>query len=506
MAPPTRTRVVLTIITGGCKTASGGGPDVHQAERQWAQSVAGPGSTQCTETAFARGNGWCWCDDLAHELQLTFDRCCQGDLGDLQCWSTVDREGRALTSEWTGVFSMVKCCDRTAHTANFFGFANPTVHRHSPEREGSWTAMTMDFLGMRLSLPQVPFSLWALVHDSAEPPRQVAWELGNFERHREEFTEAFEARRAIHRRGWKPCSEPFERFDVQVVLDNAEVVRRLFSALGGSPVASYINIGANDGISDDPLGNLLQLFPQARAAAVEGDRSLCERHRANLPHVHLWCGIITPENIWTAVDQWLPSRSEVELSDGLVQVDFLKVDIDSFDCEVVEAFLSGARSARLRRVLRLQPKIILMEVNDGFPPPVQYSLLFDRSLLNTSLEHKNCSGNIPLAGCSLSYQVAHFYSFGYRLIMYGSGQATFAHLSVLEAIKAAGFEGPLDEFECYWNTLLVGQCVSGRQIRRWSHEIGGPAGTEQILAEVRGHLLETERRFSLPRMRMALEV
>jgi len=477
-------------------------PDVA-AERQWDQYLASPGLTQCAETTHSRGNGWCWCDDVAHKLQLTFERCCQGGL---ECWSVVERNGHALTSEHAGIFSMVKCCDRTAHTANFFGFANPTVHRYSQEQGGTWTAQTMDFLGPRLSLPQVPFELWALVHDSAEPPRQVAWELAHFERHREEFTEAFEARRAIHRRGWMPCSVPFERFGPQVVLDNAELVRRLYSALGSSAAASFINVGANNGISDDPLGNLLQFLPQARAAAVEGDSSLCEKHRANLPHVHLWCGFITPENIWAAVDRWLPSWSEVEQSDGLVQVDFLKVDIDSYDCEVVEAFLSGTRSARLRRILRLQPKIILMEVNDGFPPPVQYSLLFDRSLVNTSLEHVNCSGNIPLAGCSLSYQVVHFYPFGYRLIMYGSGQATFAHLSVLEAIKSAGLEGPLDEFDCYWSTLLVGQCVSGRQIRRWSHEIGGPAGTEQILAEVRGHLLETERRFSLPRMRMALEV
>merc|ERR1712137_891500 len=125
------------------------------------------------------------------------------------------------------------------------------------------------------------------------------------------------------------------------------------------------------------------------------------------------------------------------------------------------------------------------------------ALLFNPDLKFVNLEAKACSGNIPLAGCSLSYQVRHLSQFGFNLVLYTTGNAVFAHERILRHLARAQIHGPLDEFECYSNILITSQCVSGRQLRRWFHEDVAPW---DALAEVWHHLKALEAHFGLPPM------
>ncbi|CAE7247917.1 unnamed protein product [Symbiodinium necroappetens] len=55
---------------------------------------------------------------------------------------------------------------------------------------------------------------------------------------------------------------------------------------------------------------------------------------------------------------------------------------------------------------------------------------------------------VPIRGCSLSYEVQLLRRFGYDLIAFGGHDAVFAHESVRSAFRAFT-EVPMDEFDCY---------------------------------------------------------
>merc|ERR1711934_995832 len=54
---------------------------------------------------------------------------------------------------------------------------------------------------------------------------------------------------------------------------------------------TYVNFGAADGVSDDPLSDFARADVRQRghALAVEAQQELCEAHRRNLPWVQLVC-------------------------------------------------------------------------------------------------------------------------------------------------------------------------------------------------------------------------
>mmetsp|Transcript_100839 Transcript_100839/g.314355 ORF Transcript_100839/g.314355 Transcript_100839/m.314355 type:complete len:383 (-) Transcript_100839:37-1185(-) len=381
-----------------------------------------------------------------------------------------------------------------------------SCRKEADENKTGYLQRMLEITAMRLPAGGAP-PVWTLAHSDAELPRQVAWEVSHFQKHREEFEDVFEARRKRHRHGYHPCHRQFDTHEDYVLGTSALVVhlKRLLS-WDDVPETRVVNLGANDGISEDPLGPMLQHTTSASAVAVERDPALCALHRANLPHVHLWCGTVTPPSALEALEEWLPWDDPDVRERGVLRVDVLKIDIDSYDCALLEAYLAGVHSERLGEKLRLQPSIVLTEVNDGIPPPVQQALLFDPALVNVSFENAECSGNIPVAGCSLSYQVKQMARFGYSLLIYASGNAVFAHESVVPRLAEAGLKGPVDEFECYWHTMVSAQCVSGRQLRRWFHEASGPRTSQDVLREVRDHLKALQLHFKLPSLPLVLEV
>ena len=110
----------------------------------------------------------------------------------------------------------------------------------------------------------------------------------------------------------------------------------------------------------------------------------------------------------------------------------LKVDVDSFDCHILEVALS-----------MLQPAVIIMEVNMMMPPP----LMFSKSSFS---EHSGRLLNEFLWdtgfwGCSFSYAVRSLRAWGYKLLQLHHIDATFVHESFM-----APFEGVSQDTFAWW--------------------------------------------------------
>jgi hypothetical protein len=125
---------------------------------------------------------------------------------------------------------------------------------------------------------------------------------------------------------------------------------------GMRPTRSAVNLGANDGISGDPTFELfergwsgLAVEPSKKSGLVGFiERPLWERLWENLP----WDRVVkddtpvTPDNVVALFD-----RAKLPLD-----LDVLKIDLDSYDIFVVERVLLHSR---------YRPKIIVMEISEG---------------------------------------------------------------------------------------------------------------------------------------------
>mmetsp|Transcript_66310 Transcript_66310/g.158636 ORF Transcript_66310/g.158636 Transcript_66310/m.158636 type:complete len:327 (+) Transcript_66310:1-981(+) len=115
-----------------------------------------------------------------------------------------------------------------------------------------------------------------------------------------------------------------------------------------------------------------------------------------------------------------------------LEPDFLKVDIDSIDCVVVDALL---------KKVGLRPTIVAMEVNPLFPPPL------DMMALESEASSPEPGGEVWRAGCSLSAQLRILQENGYSLLMYTGYDAIFINRDFVQEhlIKPSG--GAKDEIQ-----------------------------------------------------------
>ncbi|CAE7364340.1 hypothetical protein AK812_SmicGene11997 [Symbiodinium microadriaticum] len=273
-------------------------------------------------------------------------------------------------------------------------------------------------------------------------------------------------RRSVGRRKarrFRLGSRPYAPRPASVARAMGTNVSRFLERLGAAGIAlegSFLNIGANDGIGDDPLAHYAQssLVKESGAAvAIEADEGLCVKHRRNLPWVALHCGFAVPSTLRSLLAP-LPWRS----------LDVLKVDIDSCDGLIVDECVHR---------LGWRPKVIQVEVNAGFPPPLQYSLL-DSPLLREHLPYVEVYGpifgdkemrlqvNSPIAGTSLSYYVQHLWPV-YVLWDIASPDAIFLRADLAEV---AGVEA-LDEFHAFaWSWADIHN-FHRDLVRRWTFEL-----------------------------------
>merc|ERR1712059_246336 len=120
--------------------------------------------------------------------------------------------------------------------------------------------------------------------------------------------------------------------DTQNVWTTAE---RILDA--GFPLSGrYVNVGAHDGQADDPIYDYARRT-NATGVAVERDPDRCASHRRALPAVNVQCSEVTPQNVLSLL---AAGGVTAQSNDGEL-LDVLRVDIDSYDCPVVEVLLEA---------------------------------------------------------------------------------------------------------------------------------------------------------------------
>ena len=149
-----------------------------------------------------------------------------------------------------------------------------------------------------------------------------------------------------------------------------------------------VNIGAHDGIfADDPCYDLHRLLGFGGIAIDKGSyEERCENLK-DFPVVNI-NKYVTPDNINGILeDNEIPSN-----------FDFLKIDIDSFDGQLMETILeSGYR-----------PSVISIEINPEFPHPVQFCMQYTPEIKEAGSVVK-----FGLYGCSVAFAAHLAACYGY---------------------------------------------------------------------------------------------
>lgn len=152
-----------------------------------------------------------------------------------------------------------------------------------------------------------------------------------------------------------------------------------------------VNIGAGDGCScNDPVYPLFMEGYGGLAVEADINRELAKN--------------LSSQNIKKIIGMPVsPLNAEYLLrsSSCPFNFDFLKIDIDGYDGIILKAILEAG----------FLPKVIQMEVNPEFPPPFEFSVLYDTRYLP-----QDSDGNYGgFYGTSMSFCVKLAYQYGYRL-------------------------------------------------------------------------------------------
>jgi hypothetical protein len=119
----------------------------------------------------------------------------------------------------------------------------------------------------------------------------------------------------------------------------------------------YVDIGASDGLK---LSNTATLAIRGWSGVAfefdPGRVATFARAYRDLPEVRICRAKVTPKNVIAFLDSYaVPTGFGV-----------LSLDIDSYDHFVLEALLA-----------RYRPKVIIAEINEKIPPPLDFTVLFD---------------------------------------------------------------------------------------------------------------------------------
>ena len=174
-----------------------------------------------------------------------------------------------------------------------------------------------------------------------------------------------------------------------------------------------INIGANDGITLDPL-HLLYVKNNYTGLCIEADASQAVKLKNNLPTtVDILNSFIVPNNILNILSRYK-------------NIDIISIDIDSFDYCILE------------KIITLEPKIIIIELNENVPPGITYYAKYGEDY------DYSIHGSYQLFGCSLDAVTELGKKYSYSLLKMEWNNAVlvnnkFTHL----------FELPSSNLEAY---------------------------------------------------------
>eukprot|EP00928_Gymnodinium_smaydae_P089390 TRINITY_DN73363_c0_g1_i1.p1 TRINITY_DN73363_c0_g1~~TRINITY_DN73363_c0_g1_i1.p1 ORF type:complete len:435 (-),score=45.53 TRINITY_DN73363_c0_g1_i1:11-1315(-) len=177
---------------------------------------------------------------------------------------------------------------------------------------------------------------------------------------------------------------------------------------------------------DPDVERLEQALMISRSTEVEGRSSEVEP-------------ILLPVNAsLTPVDAESGSFAETLANEFGNGIDALKIDIDSFDCALLQAILRIA-----------EPVVLIVESQSLIPPPIKFARVF----------HPLDDLQGGLLGCSLSYQIRMLYP-AYELLLYTNHDTVFVHSSLaprLERLQPGAvfywthfpLKFPVNEFDCF---------------------------------------------------------
>ena len=193
------------------------------------------------------------------------------------------------------------------------------------------------------------------------------------------------------------------------------------------------NVGANDGVADDPLYPLIK-HRGINALAIESDPALFANLQNNMKAfrgVVSMRAAIAPSN----ATKVLAHRS------GSNTIDVLKIDIDGCECHILDRLLASRWWYR--------PKIIQIELNHILPPPVAYKDMCANDAPGRSAVPYE--SNLDVWGCSMQAAYDIVRPHGYRLLQYDWPDAVFIHEVHVAAFPFVPWLEPEDFHAAYWH-------------------------------------------------------
>lgn len=279
----------------------------------------------------------------------------------------------------------------------------------------------------------------------AEPGEQVVEEVARFEDNEVEWKQnLLQNRRSdLSFRGVTDCDLELETRDYTQHAD-------ALAEFGLGPTGNFINIGASDGESEDPLYEYMIGY-NATGVMLEVAEEKCEILRKKFPEwqVKVLCDTVTPMNI---VDLLRSAKSHIR-----GDLDVIKLDIDSYDAPVLEEILHAG----------YRPKHFFIEINPAVPPPYKFATQYHKDLVESMVKAE--MWHWPLRGMSLSYAIDLLAKFDYDFVTFGAHDAVFVHKPYR---RIYNFRTPFDEYDCYDKAFLSSNGFPIRKIRRWFYELG----------------------------------
>jgi len=204
-----------------------------------------------------------------------------------------------------------------------------------------------------------------------------------------------------------------------------------------------LNIGANDGktLGPDPM---YHVFDSQKIGydgiCVEPDPVAFSKLRRNLPEKRIKKVNMpmTPREVPAFLEKYqVPQNPDV-----------IKMDIDSFDCDLLEAF-----------VQHRQFKLIHTEINFEIPVPMMFARKWSPGI-------NFCMRPFGFYGCSLSYQVHMLEKYGYIMLQLWDFDATFIHKSIAHVFVKHRY---IDYVTQFYSTLKVMSGISGKGTGHLKH-------------------------------------
>lgn len=177
------------------------------------------------------------------------------------------------------------------------------------------------------------------------------------------------------------------RFGYKVYSQNDEdgIIREIFSRIG-TTAKTFVELGVGDGLENNTAALLLEGWTGLWIDASEQSIHAIQRHLPDViqsGRLKAVRAFLTKDNI----DDVIAQNSATE------EIDLLSVDIDGNDYHVLHALHC------------VTPRVIVIEYNAKFPPPVSYCMPYDES---NAWQGDDCFGS------SLAFLETHID--GYRLV------------------------------------------------------------------------------------------